>query len=205
VDTALTLGSLLERAAAGRPALAADLRRVEAAERSHGATWAGALGPRVYGAVEESAIGDSLSDLGNREIYGGFVGFRLSPASIGRVQAARARLDQARLQAERREQQVGAEVIGAREQVLTAREKVEAALRGLRAAEAAFELSQVRFTGGVGLGLEVLDAQAALTEARSTLVGAIVVYDMAQVALLRAIGGVTPAALLARPGASDLP
>jgi outer membrane protein TolC len=197
VDPELPLDTLLERAVANRPDLAADVRRVEAAERSHGATWAGALGPRVYGSFEESAIGDRLGDLGNRQIYGGFVGFRLSPASIGRVQTARARVEQARLQVERREQRVGAEVIAAREQVLTAQEKVEAALRGLRAAEAALELSQVRFEAGAGIGLEVLDAQAALSEARTTLVEAIVVYDTAEVALLRAIGGVSVPALLA--------
>jgi outer membrane protein TolC len=196
VDPALALGALLERAVANRPDLAADVRRIKAAESSQGATWAGALGPRIYGAFEESAIGDSISDLGNRQIYGGFVGFRLSPASIGQVQAARARLDQARLQAERSEQRVGAEVIGAREQVLTARENVEAGLRGLRAAEAALELSQVRFKDGVGIGLEVLDAQAALSEARTNLVAAIIGYDVAQVALLRALGGVSVAALL---------
>jgi outer membrane protein TolC len=80
--------------------------------------------------------------------------------------------------------------------VLTAGEQTDAAFGGLRAAEAALDLSQVRFKGGVGIGLDVLDAEAALSEARSNVVAAIVGYDVAQVALLRALGGVSVPALL---------
>jgi outer membrane protein TolC len=198
VDPTLPLDTLIARAVAGRPDLAGEIRRVKAAESTHRATWAEAVGPSVYGSIEESAIGPSVGDLGNREIYGGFLRFRFSPAAIGRVQAAEARLAQARLRAERLEQVVSAEVVGAREEAETAREQIDAALRGLRAAEAAFELSQVRFKGGVGIGLEVLDAQAALAEARTNLVGAIVGYDVSQVRLLRAVGAVSPEALLER-------
>jgi len=196
VDPALPLDELTRRAVASRPALAAQLRRVTAAEDRRTATWAAALSPTVAGSVEESAIGDSLSNLGDRQIYGGFIGFRLSPASIGQVQAAKARVEEARLEEERLAQRVTGDVITARESVLTAGEQIEAALGGLRAAEAALELSQVRFKGGVGIGLEVLDAQAALSEARSNVVAAIVTYDVAQVALLRALGGVSVPALL---------
>ncbi len=190
VDPALPLDELTRRA------VATQLRRVTAAEDRRTATWAAALSPTVAGSVEESAIGDSLSNLGDRQIYGGFIGFRLSPASIGQVQAAKARVEEARLEEERLAQRVTGDVITARESVLTAGEQIEAALGGLRAAEAALELSQVRFKGGVGIGLEVLDAQAALSEARSNVVAAIVTYDVAQVALLRALGGVSVLALL---------
>jgi len=151
--------------------------------------------------VEAGSLKNKLSNLGDRQIYGGFIGFRLSPASIGQVQAAKARVEEARLEEERLAQRVTGDVITARESVLTAGEQIEAALGGLRAAEAALELSQVRFKGGVGIGLEVLDAQAALSEARSNVVAAIVTYDVAQVALLRALGGVSVPALLQQAGA----
>jgi len=205
VDPALSLDELIERAVTGRADLAAEIQRIGAVERDYQATWAGAVGPRVYGAVEESAIGRSIGDLGNRTIYGGFIGFRLSPASIGQVQAARARIDQAHQQGERVEQQIDAEVIRARELVLTAREQIEAAFRGLSAAEAALDLSQVRFKGGVGIGIEVLDAQAALTESRTNLVSAVVDYDIAQVTLLRAVGEVSAGVLLGETRASEAP
>ncbi len=203
VDPTSSLDELTRRATANRPDLAAQLRRVTAAESRQTATWAGALGPTVAGSVEESAIGDHLDNLGERQIYGGFVGFRLSPASIGQVQAARARVEEARLGEERLVQQIAADVITARESVLTAGEKIESALRGLRAAEAALDLSQVRFTGGVGIGLEVLDAQAALSEARSNVISAIIAYNVAQVALLRAVGSVSASALLETGGSDD--
>lgn len=196
VDPALPLEELITQAATSRPDLSAQVRRVMAAKNRHTATWMAALGPTIAGSVEESAIGDRLSRLDDRQIYGGFVGFRLSPASIGQVQAAKARVEQTRLAEERLAQQVAADVITARERVLTAAEQIDAALGGLRAAEAALDLSQVRFEGGVGIGLEVLDAQAALSEARSNVVTAIVSYDVAQVALLHALGGVSIPALL---------
>ena len=73
------------------------------------------------------------------------------------------------------------------------------ALTCLRAAEATAELSQVRFRSGVGISLEVLGAENTLTEARTTLVAAIIGYDASQVRLLRSLGAVSPAALLAEP------
>jgi outer membrane protein TolC len=144
--------------------------------------------------VEESAIGRSF-DLGNRQIYGGFIGWTFSPTVIGEIQVARARLDQAKIQAERVFEVVKAEVIRARETVLTAQEQIEAAHRGVQAAEASLELSQVRFEGGVGLTLEVLEAQEALTTARTALVSAIEQYNRAQFGLLRAIGEMSITAL----------
>jgi outer membrane protein TolC len=205
VDARLPLEALTQQARAARPDLAAKGGVLAAAEDGRRATWAGAFGPTVYGSFEESAIGRSLGDLGERQIYGGYVGFRLSHASIGRIQAARARVEQARRQAERLADEVAASVIGAREAALTAEEQIGAADRGLAAAERAHELSEVRFRGGVGIGLEVLDAEAALADARTALVAAIVAYDVAHVALLQAIGGVTVAALQAEPSAPPVP
>lgn len=196
VDPGRPLDELMQRAVGSRPDLAARRRQVAAAESGHDSTWADAVGPNVYGSFEESAIGTRVGDLGNRQIYGGFVGFRLSPASIGRVQAAAARVEHARLDAERLEQEVVADVIAARERVLSEEEQMEAALRGVGAAEAAHGLTEVRYRGGAGVGLEVLDAQAALTESRTNLVTSIVAYDGAQVALLRAMGAVSVPALL---------
>ncbi len=196
VDLNQSVDALTRRAMAARPDLAAQARRVSAAEDSRRGVWAGALGPTVYGAFQESAIGRSIGDLGERQIYGGFVGFRLSPASVGRVQAAAARVEQARVQTERLEQAIAADLIAAREEALAATERIEAAWRGLQAAEAAQQISQARFEGGVGIGLDVLDAQAALAQARTDLVGAIVVSDAAQVELLRALGELNVEALL---------
>jgi outer membrane protein TolC len=198
IPIATPLDDLLNRAAVQRQEVKELALRVEAAEDQHTALWWKALGPKVVGTVEESAIGRSF-DLGNRQIYGGFIGWTLSPSSIGEIQAARARVDQTKIQAERVLESVKAEVIQARESVLTAQEQIEAAHRGVQAAEAALTLSQVRLEGGVGLTLEVLEAQQALTTARTALVGAIEQYNKAQADLLRAIGEMSVTALGGAP------
>jgi outer membrane protein TolC len=153
-----------------------------------------AVGPTVYGAFEESAIGRSF-DVGNRQIYGGFVGWTFAPSSIGDVQVANARLEQSRLQRTQIEQAVKADVVRARMLVHTAKARVSAAHRGVVAAEESLVLSQDRFKHGAGLELEVIEAQESLTAARTALVDAIVEYNVAQVALLHAIGDVSAATL----------
>jgi outer membrane protein TolC len=155
--------------------------------------------PVRNGSFEESAIGRSLDDVDNRQSYAGFIGVRLAPAAIGRLEAAAARVEQVRLEVARVDDEITAEVVAAYDQARTAEERIAAAFRGLRAAEATEELSQVRFRGGVGISLEILDAETTLTEARTTLVAAIIGYDAAQVRLLRSLGAVSPAALLAEP------
>lgn len=194
IPAATSLDDLLNRAAVQRPEVKELALQAEAAENQHTALWWKALGPKVVGTVEESAIGSSF-DLGNRQMYGGFIGWTLSPSSIGEIQAAKARIDQTTIQAERIVESVKAEVIQAREAVLTAQEQIEAAHRGVQAAEASLALSQVRLEGGVGLTLEVLEAQEALTTARTTLVGAIAQYNKEEAGLLRAIGEMSVTAL----------
>jgi outer membrane protein TolC len=198
IPVATPLDDLLNRAAVQRPEVKELTLRAEAAKDQHTALWWKALGPKVVGAVEESAIGRSF-DLGNRQIYGGFIGWTLSPSSIGEIQAARARVDQTKIQAERVVESVKAEVIQAREAVLTAQEQIEAAHHGVQAAEASLVLSQVRLEGGVGLTLEVLEAQEALTTARTALVSAIAQYNKAQADLLRATGEMSVTALGGAP------
>jgi outer membrane protein TolC len=198
IPPAAPLDDLLRRASSQRPEVKEFSLRAEAAKDQRKAFWWKALGPKVVGTVEESAIGRSF-DLGNRQIYSGFIGWTLSPSSIGEIQAAGARLDQTKIQAERVRESVKAEVIQARETVLTAQEQIEAAHRGVQAAEASLALSQVRLEGGVGLTLEVLEAQEALTTTRTALVGAIVQYNTAQASLLRAIGAMSVTALGGAP------
>ena len=189
---------LIGQALAQRPEVHERDLRVGAAGSARSGTLAKALGPTVYGAFEESGIGRSF-DVGNRQIYGGFVGWTFAPSSIGDVQIASARLEQAHLQRTQIEQAVKADVVQARTFMLTANARVTAARRGVVAAEESLALSQDRFKHGAGLELEVIEAQESLTAARTALVDAIVAYNVAQVALLRAIGDVSVATLGAGP------
>jgi outer membrane protein TolC len=75
--------------------------------------------------------------------------------------------------------------------VLAAQERIPAVRRGLEAAGQSLRLSRDRFEGGVGLDLEVLEAQEALTDTRTAVIGAVVDYDVAQLRLILALGDVT--------------
>lgn len=191
-DTAGPVPTLLARALANRPAILAEHERVSAEAEHRNAAWADAIAPELYANLQENTVGPSS----NRQFYVGRLGLRVSLASIGDAWAAGARLTRVELEERRLHQRVAAEVLLARDRARTAAEQVTSALAGLRAADAAYEISQERFHGGVGLGLEVLQAQAALTEAKSNLVGTIVAYNVAQVELLRALGLVSAEAIL---------
>lgn len=192
VDPKRGLDELLRQAIASRPALRAQGERVEAAGENRSAAWAGALAPSLYANFQANSVGDT----GSHQFSVGSVGLRLSIASFGAARAVAAQLVEEQIRRERLSQQIEEEVIVSRDRVQTAAEEVSAALEGLKAAEQALELSQARFEAGRGIELEVLDSNAALTEARSNLVAALTGYDIAQVQLLKAVGGVSAEALI---------
>lgn len=192
VDPNRGLDELLHQAIASRAILRAEGERLEAADDNRSAQWASALAPSLYTNFQANSVGD----LGDHQFTAGSVGLRLSLASFGAARAAGAQLTQERVRRERLRQQVEAEVIVSRDRVQTAAEEVSAAMQGLEAAQRALELGQARFQGGAGIELEVLDSNAALTQTRYNVVAAIAGYDIAQVRLLKALGGVSAQALI---------
>ncbi len=185
-DVEVLLATALDR----RPGLRELALELDAArDRQRAARWA-ALGPEVFGTFEESAIGRSL-DVNNRQIYGGLIGWTFSPSSIGELRAASARAERVRLERQRVEQRIVSELVKTRDRVLAAQGRISAARRGVRAAEQSLKLSRDRFRSGVGLALDVLEAQEALTGARTELVAALVDCNVAQVRLLFALGEAT--------------
>jgi outer membrane protein TolC len=190
---------LVRQAVASRPEVEESRQLAEAAEDSRTALWWKALGPKLAGTVQESAIGRSFGNLDNQQFYGGFVGWTFSPATIGEIQAAGARVELADIQRTRVRQAVASDVVRASDALVAARERLAAVFPGLEAAQASLELSRSRYADGVGLELEVLEAQQALTDARTALVGAITETNRAQAALLRATGDISLSALTAAP------
>jgi OMF family outer membrane factor len=193
---AAELRTLIDRAAAERPELKEVANRAQAAEDQRDAAWWKALGPKVGGFVEESAIGTSFGNLGNRQIYGGVIGWEFALTTAGDIQAAQARREQAVIQVARARDVVTAEVVRAHEGFRAAAEQIDIARRGVEAAEAALVLSQSRYAGGVGLALDVLEAERALTTACTGLVAAIQAYNGAQAQLLRATGELSAEVLI---------
>lgn len=67
--------------------------------------------------------------------------------------------------------------------------RIAAAEVGVNSAREGLRLARLRFQGGVGTQLEVLEAQSNLTNAESTLAQAITAYNQAIVELERSISG----------------
>lgn len=197
VDQDRPLDTLLADALARQPELRALVRESQAAANAGTASWWKALGPELYGTVEESAIGRSF-DVNNRQVYGGFVGWTLAPSLFADARIAEVRADQAGLRRDQFEQALKAEVVRARDAAITAKERISAAAHGVGAAEQSLTLSKERIKGGAGLQLEALEAQEALVAARTALVESIIGYNVSQVRLLQAIGDVSAVTLTER-------
>jgi outer membrane protein TolC len=84
---------------------------------------------------------------------------------------------------------VAAAIVRLCSQIKAAAARVEAGAREVEAATETLALVQARQREGVDLLLHVLDAQAALSRARSRLVVAVSDHNIAQYSLLRAVGG----------------
>ena len=196
VGADLSLDELRRDGLLQRPELRELARRTEALRDTRSAAQWKALGPETYGFFEESAIGRSF-DVGERHQYGGFIGWTLTATSFGDIQIAAAQVRQAELAQDQVEIRVEAEVVKARARMAAAAERLAAAQRGVAAAEQSFTLTEDRLQGGVGLQIEVIQAQEALIAARTSLVGALVEYNAAQVNFLLALGRATQDQLLA--------
>ncbi len=72
---------------------------------------------------------------------------------------------------------------------------IHAAELELTSAQESYDLAVGRFKAGYGINLDVLDAEVALTTARSNLAQAVLNYNQSQVQLLEALGQVSPETL----------
>lgn len=73
---------------------------------------------------------------------------------------------------------------------------IEAAQQAVDSAQESYDLASGRFKAGYGINLDVLNAQANLATARSTLVQAVLNYNQSQIQLVQAMGLLTPEAVL---------
>lgn len=105
-------------------------------------------------------------------------------------QVADSRLRQAELRWNDLRAAVEKEVRQALDNLATRREQVLAAQKALALAERELELAQDRFRNGVGDNVEVVNAQAALENARRGVVSSLALYNMARLNLAAALGHV---------------
>lgn len=106
------------------------------------------------------------------------------------IRVADSRFRQAELRWNDLRAAVEKEVRQALDNLATRREQVLAAQKALALAERELDLAQDRFRNGVGDNVEVVNAQAALENARQGVVSSLALYNMARLNLAAALGHV---------------
>jgi len=124
------------------------------------------------------------------------VGWRLSVSAFGDLKRASAVEASAIIDAERRLDEVRANVINVDQDVVANHRLSELALQQVQSAEEALRLSRANLQAGTMTTLDVLQAQDVVTQARLRFIQAVVGYNQSQVNLLAALGLLSQDALL---------
>jgi len=125
------------------------------------------------------------------DIFDGFL-------TRGRVRQAKALEEKAGFDLADTTRRIELEVRAAYSNFIEAREVLESQKKVIEQAEEALRLANTRAEAGTGTQLDVLSAQTALTEARSTQVQALHDYDVTRARLERAVGGSAPESVAER-------
>jgi outer membrane protein len=189
----IDLPSALARALERRPELAA-LRKAEALRREDLINAKSGYKPnaQIYGGYQwqtlpyENNLGVDLS--------GWTAGAQLSwsifdgQLTRGKVMEAKARHEQAQLDVDESGRQIELDVRTAYSNFIEAREVLDSQKLVQEQAQEALRLAEARHKAGTGTQLDVLSAQTALTQARTTEVQALHDYAVARARLQRALG-----------------
>ena len=183
------------RAIESRPELRRNQALLAAAEKTReGATY-GPLVPII--AFQGFAGGLGGGREGRPDTFGGSgdyavaIGWRIGPGGLldgGRVNAAKARAETARLDEMRAHDNIVRQVADAFERAHSLADQIVAARDNLATASRALELGLARKQFGVGAVLEVIQAQRDLTQARADYVDTLAESGKAQYALAWATG-----------------
>lgn len=187
------LGAAIGRALEQRPELVAlrttQQLRHEEVRQARAGFFPQVSGVAGYGVQNRNFVRDLSPDL-----HGWSVGAQLSwelwdfGLTRGRVKAAAAREEKAQIEVEDHYRLVELEVREAHSNFVEAREVLESQLKVTEQGEEALRLAMARSDAGTGTQLDVLSAQTALTEARTTYSMALRDYSVALARLTRAIG-----------------
>ncbi|HWX22271.1 MAG TPA: TolC family protein [Candidatus Binatia bacterium] len=111
----------------------------------------------------------------------------------GKVKEATANFERAGVELDDTARRIELDVRTAHSNFIEAREVLESQKKVVEEAEEALRLARARSEAGTGTQLDVLSAQTALTEARTTQIQALHDYEAARARLERAVGGSAPA------------
>ncbi|MBI1852128.1 MAG: TolC family protein [Planctomycetes bacterium] len=182
-DADRPVDDLLREALARRPDVVELESRVHALEQERtGIVW-GPLVPSLQGTARTGGFGRTIDDSSNQQQYQVTLGWEIGPGGLfdfGRREAVDARLRAARIDAARQRDRIVAEVVSAHAEVASARAQMDRANAAVAQAADALRLFRERRESGVGLPLEVIDAEESLTQSKRDAVEAIVAFDRAQ-------------------------
>ncbi len=130
------------------------------------------------------------------------VGWRFSVSTFGDLKKAEAVEASALIDAERKLDEVRANVVNVNQDAIANRRLGELALQQIASAEEALRLSKANLQAGAMTTLDVLQAQDTLTQARLRYILAVVGYNQAQVNMLASLGLLSEDTVLAKTGGS---
>jgi outer membrane protein len=190
-DIDLTSG--LAQALTKRPELGA-LRKAEALRREDLVNAKSGYKPNasIYGGYEWQSLNYEKNL--DADLYGWTAGAQLSwnifdgQLTRGKIMEAKARHEQAELDVDESVRQIELDVRTAYSSFVEAREVLDSQKLVQQQAEEALRLAEARHQAGTGTQLDVLSAQTALTQARTTQVQALHDYAVARARLQRALG-----------------
>ncbi|MBU6402333.1 MAG: TolC family protein [Verrucomicrobia bacterium] len=193
------LSTLVQQALHSRPELKQS-RAFLAARRAtkNGAVygpWIPSLGAQVFGGGLGGGPDGGPGSFGTEADYMVDLSWRIGPGGlfdVGRIRASQARLAAAQLADAKLKDTVVADVVASLTQIKSTQVQIELAERNLATATETLDLTRQRKQFGVGIVLEDIEAQQALTQARSAYVTALAEFDQAQYALSRAVGTLDP-------------
>ncbi len=195
-DTAVSQDSMVRQALASRPEPKQYQALLEAARQEKNGTVYGPLIPSISLSAYAGGFGggpDTASQVfgGSAEILVG-LGWKIGPGGlfdVGRIHAAEARVDRQKLSGEKLLDQITREVVESRARLTSLADQITAIRINVATAEETLRLTEERKQFGMGLVLEVIQAQQDLARARADYANVVTDYNKAQYALFRAIGG----------------
>lgn len=194
--TNAAMSSLVEEALRTRPELKQSQAAIAAARESKNGAAYGPLIPTIGAQVFGGGLGGGPdggpSNFGAEGDYLVGLSWRIGPGGlfdVGRVNANKARLVSAQLSDSKLQDAIVSQVVAGLVRVHSTLSQIQLAERNLATASEMLRLTHERKQYGVGIVLEDLQAQQAVTQARSDYVTAVAENDKAQYALNRAVGG----------------
>lgn len=203
IDTTLTVvqvdfdsAAVWQEASQRRPEIARARAQLASAQSdlgaAQGARYPSLFGNLSYGFRKQSPFPNSFDEVDANSARS--VSLRMQVplfdglSTKGRIRLARARKLQAEYALRQAELNIGIDVAQALQAASQAREGIRVANDGLAAAEEDLKLSQEKYNVGSATVIELIDAQVALTRARSNLISALADAHVAELQLRRARG-----------------